>query len=132
MIENVGNLVCPAAFDLGEAHKVVVLSVTEGEDKPLKYPDMFRAADLMLVNKIDLKPHVQFDVANAVAYARRMRPALEVIELSATTGEGFDAWLAWLERGIAAAKDARERNVAGLHRRIAELEAKLAAATRPA
>ena len=124
MIENVGNLVCPAAFDLGEAHKVVVLSVTEGEDKPLKYPDMFRAADLMLVNKIDLKPHVQFDVAKAVAYARRMRPALEVVELSATTGEGFGAWIAWLERGIAAAKDARERNVAGLRRRIAELEAR--------
>jgi hydrogenase nickel incorporation protein HypB len=114
MIENVGNLVCPAAFDLGEAHKVVVLSVTEGEDKPLKYPDMFRAAGLMLVNKIDLAPHVQFDVAKAVAYARRMRPSLEVIEVSATTGEGFDAWLAWLERGIAAAKDARERNIAGL------------------
>ena len=132
MIENVGNLVCPAAFDLGEAHKVVVLSVTEGEDKPLKYPDMFRAADLMLLNKIDLKPHVQFDAAKAIEYARRMRPALEVIELSATTGEGFVAWLAWLERGIAAAKDARDRNTAGLRRRIAELEARLAAATPPA
>jgi hydrogenase nickel incorporation protein HypB len=132
MIENVGNLVCPAAFDLGEAHKVVILSVTEGEDKPLKYPDMFRAADLMLVNKIDLKPHVQFDVANAIAYARRMRPALEVIEVSATTGEGFAAWLAWLERGIAAAKEARDRNLAGLRRRIAELEARLAAADHPA
>jgi hydrogenase nickel incorporation protein HypB len=131
MIENVGNLVCPAAFDLGEAHKVVVLSVTEGEDKPLKYPDMFRAADLMLVNKIDLKPHVQFDVAKAIAYARRMRPALEVVELSATTGEGFAAWLAWLERGVAAAKDARDRNVTGLRRRITELEARLAATDRP-
>ena len=132
MIENVGNLVCPAAFDLGEAHKVVVLSVTEGEDKPLKYPDMFRAADLMLVNKIDLAPHVQFDVAKAIAYARRMRPSLEVIELSATTGEGFPAWLEWLERGVAAAKVARERNIAGLRRRVAELEARLAAAQRPA
>jgi len=132
MIENVGNLVCPAAFDLGEAHKVVVLSVTEGEDKPLKYPDMFRAADLMLVNKIDLAPHVQFDVAKAIAYARRMRPSLEVIELSATTGEGFPAWLEWLERGVAAAKVARERNIAGLRRRVAELEARLAAAERPA
>jgi len=131
MIENVGNLVCPAAFDLGEAHKVVILSVTEGEDKPLKYPDIFRAADLMLVNKIDLKPHVQFDVANAIAYARRMRPALEVIEVSATTGEGFVAWLAWLERGIAAAKDARGESIAGLRRRVAELEAQVAAADRP-
>jgi len=131
MIENVGNLVCPAAFDLGEAHKVVILSVTEGEDKPLKYPDMFRAAGLMLVNKIDLKPHVQFDVANAIAYARRMRPALEVIELSATTGEGFVAWLAWLERGMAAARAAHDQSIAGLRRRIVQLEAKLAATDRP-
>jgi hydrogenase nickel incorporation protein HypB len=126
MIENVGNLVCPAAFDLGEAHKVVILSVTEGSDKPLKYPDMFRAASLMLINKTDLLPHVQFDVDAAVAYARRMRPALEVICLSATTGEGVDAWLEWLDRGVAAARDARDRNVAGLRRRVAELEARLA------
>ena len=126
MIENVGNLVCPAAFDLGEAHKVVILSVTEGSDKPLKYPDMFRAASLMLINKTDLLPHVQFDVDAAVAYARRMRPGLDVIRLSATTGEGFDAWLEWLERGVAAAKDARDRDVAGLRRRVAELEARLA------
>jgi hydrogenase nickel incorporation protein HypB len=102
-IENVGNLVCPAAFDLGEAHKVVILSVTEGEDKPLKYPDMFRAADLLLVSKVDLAPHVDFDVAKAVAYARRVRPGLEVIEVSAKTGAGFDRWLAWLERGLQAA-----------------------------
>jgi hydrogenase nickel incorporation protein HypB len=127
MIENVGNLVCPAAFDLGEAHKVVILSVTEGSDKPLKYPDMFRAASLMLINKTDLLPHVQFDVDAAVAYARRMRPELEVICLSATTGEGVDAWLEWLERGVAAEGDARDRDVAGLRRRVAELEAKLAA-----
>jgi hydrogenase nickel incorporation protein HypB len=132
MIENVGNLVCPAAFDLGEAHKVVILSVTEGSDKPLKYPDMFRAADLMLINKTDLLPYVQFDVAAAVAYAQRMRPGLEVIGLSATTGDGFDAWLAWLERGIAAAKAARDGSVAGLRRRVAELEAKLAATAGPA
>ena len=104
MIENVGNLVCPAAFDLGEAHKVVILSVTEGEDKPLKYPDMFRAADLMLMNKIDLLPYVQFDVDAAVALCAADAPGLEVILLSATTGEGFAAWLAWLERGVAAAR----------------------------
>jgi len=128
MIENVGNLVCPAAFDLGEAHKVVVLSVTEGSDKPLKYPDMFHAADLMLINKIDLLPHVQFDVDAAIAYARRMRPDLDVICLSATTGEGFAAWLGWLERGIAAARDARDQDLGALRRRVAELEARLAAA----
>ena len=127
MIENVGNLVCPAAFDLGEAHKVVILSVTEGGDKPLKYPDMFRAASLMLINKIDLLPHVQFDVDAAVACARRVRTDLEVICLSATTGEGLDAWLEWLERGVAAARDARDRSVAGLRQRVAELEARLAA-----
>ena len=103
MIENVGNLVCPAAFDLGEAHKVVVLSVTEGEDKPLKYPDMFHAADLMLVSKVDLAPYVDFDIAKAIVHAHRVRPGLEVIEVSATTGAGFDRWLAWLERGLQAA-----------------------------
>ncbi|MBI5786445.1 MAG: hydrogenase nickel incorporation protein HypB [Rhodocyclales bacterium] len=98
MIENVGNLVCPAAFDLGEAHKVVILSVTEGEDKPLKYPDMFRAADLMLLNKCDLLPHLSFDVDQAVEAARRVNPAIQVIRVSATTGEGMDDWLGWLER----------------------------------
>ncbi len=131
-IENVGNLVCPAAFDLGEAHKVVILSVTEGEDKPRKYPDMFRAADLMLLNKIDLLPHVQFDVDRAIGYALAVRPGLEVIRLSATTGEGFDEWLAWLERGVAAARAARDRDVAALRRRVAELEARLATSGQPA
>jgi hydrogenase nickel incorporation protein HypB len=101
MIENVGNLVCPAAFDLGEAHKVVVLSVTEGEDKPLKYPDMFAAADLMVLNKCDLLPHLDFDVGQCEAYARRVNPAIEVLRLSARTGEGMDGWLAWLCRGAA-------------------------------
>jgi hydrogenase nickel incorporation protein HypB len=96
LIENVGNLVCPAAFDLGEAHKVVILSVTEGEDKPLKYPGMFAAASLMLLNKIDLLPHVSFSVELAIAYARQVNPQLQVIEVSATTGEGFEQWLAWL------------------------------------
>ncbi len=127
LIENVGNLVCPAAFDLGEAHKVVILSVTEGEDKPVKYPDMFHAADLLLVNKIDLLPYLDFDVEAAIAFAQRVRPGLEVIRVSARTGEGFAAWLAWLERGVATAKAARDANLAALRRRVAELEAELAA-----
>jgi hydrogenase nickel incorporation protein HypB len=96
-IENVGNLVCPAAFDLGEAHKVAILSVTEGEDKPLKYPDMFHAADLMLLNKIDLLPYLDFDVAACIEFARRVKPDIEVIQLSAHSGEGMDLWLDWIE-----------------------------------
>ena len=127
LIENVGNLVCPAAFDLGEAHKVVILSVTEGDDKPIKYPDMFHAADLMLINKIDLLPHVEFEVEAAIAFAHRVRPGLEVMRVSATTGEGFAAWLAWLERGVTAAKSARDASNEALRRRVAELEARLAA-----
>ncbi|WP_374602933.1 hydrogenase nickel incorporation protein HypB [Niveibacterium sp.] len=102
LIENVGNLVCPAAFDLGEAHKVVILSVTEGEDKPLKYPDMFRAADLLLISKIDLLPHLDFDVDLAIRYARQVRPDLPVIQLSTRSGEGCEAWLDWLAAGVAA------------------------------
>jgi len=97
MIENVGNLVCPAAFDLGEAHKVVILSVTEGEDKPLKYPDMFHAADLMVLNKCDLLPYVAFDVEACCAHARRVNPTIRILKLSATTGEGMPAWLTWLK-----------------------------------
>ena len=96
LIENVGNLVCPAAFDLGEARKVVVLSVTEGEDKPLKYPDMFRAADLLLLNKCDLLPHLEFDVERALACARIVKPGIRVIRLSATRGQGMDEWVEWL------------------------------------
>jgi hydrogenase nickel incorporation protein HypB len=95
-IENVGNLVCPALFDLGEAKRVAILSVTEGDDKPLKYPHMFRAADLMLLNKIDLLPHLRFDTARAIAYARQVNPDIAVLELSAETGEGMQAWLAWI------------------------------------
>ena len=98
LIENVGNLVCPAAFDLGESHKVVVLSVTEGEDKPLKYPDMFRAASLMLLNKCDLLPHLQFDLGFAIACARRVNPDLEILQVSATSGAGMEDWLGWIER----------------------------------
>ncbi|MES9876536.1 MAG: hydrogenase nickel incorporation protein HypB [Candidatus Sedimenticola sp. 1PA] len=95
-IENVGNLVCPAAFDLGEAHKVAILSITEGEDKPVKYPDMFHAADLMLLNKIDLLPYLDFDVEKCIEYARRVNPKIKVIKTSATTGEGMDAWYQWI------------------------------------
>ncbi|MEO9528071.1 hydrogenase nickel incorporation protein HypB [Roseibium sp.] len=96
-IENVGNLVCPAGFDLGEACKVVILSVTEGEDKPLKYPDIFARADLMILTKTDLLPHVDFSVAAAVANARRINRKIQVLQLSARTGEGMDGWLAWLD-----------------------------------
>ncbi len=95
-IENVGNLVCPAAFDLGEAHKVVILSVTEGEDKPLKYPDMFAAADLMILTKMDLLPHVSFDVDRCVDFARRVNPDLAVLRVSATRGDGLAAWRDWI------------------------------------
>jgi hydrogenase nickel incorporation protein HypB len=98
-IENVGNLVCPAAFDLGEAHKVVIISTTEGEDKPLKYPDMFAASDLMLVNKIDLLPYLEFDVGRCIEYARRVNPEIEALLLSATTGEGLASWLEWILAG---------------------------------
>ncbi len=97
-IENVGNLVCPAGFDLGEAHKVVVLSVTEGEDKPLKYPDMFAAADLMLLNKVDLLPYLEFDVGACIAYARRVNPSIDVLEVSALRGAGMDDWIGWIEQ----------------------------------
>ena len=110
MIENVGNLVCPAGFDLGEAHKVVILSVTEGEDKPLKYPDMFHAADLMLLNKIDLLPYLSFDVERCIDYARRINPKLEVLQVSATTGVGMERWLAWLAEGV---KNSAAGRVAG-------------------
>jgi hydrogenase nickel incorporation protein HypB len=95
-IENVGNLVCPAAFDLGEAHKVVILSVTEGEDKPLKYPDMFHAADLMLLNKVDLLPYLDFDVARCIEYARRVNPRIRVLQVSARSGSGMEDWYQWL------------------------------------
>ena len=96
-IENVGNLVCPASFDLGERHKVAVLSVTEGEDKPLKYPHMFAASSLMLLNKIDLLPYLQFDVEKCLDYARQVNPNIEILLVSATSGEGMDEWLNWLE-----------------------------------
>ncbi len=99
-IENVGNLVCPAAFDLGEAHKVVVLSVTEGEDKPLKYPQMFHNSGLMLLNKVDLLPHLSFDLAQCKEYAGRVSHNLAILEVSATTGQGLEAWYRWLEKEL--------------------------------
>lgn len=126
MVENVGNLVCPAGFDLGEAHKVVILSVTEGEDKPLKYPDMFAAADLMILNKIDLLPHVAFDSERCLGYAHRVNSDLQVLTLSATTGEGMDRWMVWLEAESRAVREARDRDNEALRRRIAELESELA------
>lgn len=95
-IENVGNLVCPAMWDLGERAKVAILSVTEGEDKPLKYPDMFAAARLMVLTKMDLLPHLDFDVARCIAYAQRVNPGIEVLLVSAKSGVGMDAWLDWL------------------------------------
>ena len=96
MIENVGNLVCPAMWDLGERAKIAILSVTEGEDKPIKYPDMFAAARLMVLTKVDLLPHLDFDVAQCIAFAQRVNPDIEVLLVSARTGVGMDAWLDWL------------------------------------
>ncbi len=117
-IENVGNLVCPAAFDLGEAHKVAILSVTEGEDKPLKYPDMFHAADVMLLNKIDLLPHLDFDVQACIDYARRVKPEIEVIQLSARSGEGMAQWLDWLQRRR---REVIEQRISALQQQIDQL-----------
>jgi hydrogenase nickel incorporation protein HypB len=128
-IENVGNLVCPALWDLGEEAKVAILSVTEGEDKPLKYPDMFAAAQLMILNKIDLLPHLSFDVARCKDYARRVNPGITILELSATTGEGMQAWLDWLLDEPAHhhhAPDARQARIAQLEAELAQLRAESA------
>jgi hydrogenase nickel incorporation protein HypB len=100
-IENVGNLVCPALFNLGEAAKVVIVSVTEGEDKPLKYPQMFAAADLVLLNKVDLLPYLDYDVERCEAAARRVNPGVELLRVSATRGEGLPAWYDWLRARVA-------------------------------
>ena len=117
-------------WDLGEAAKVAILSVTEGEDKPLKYPDMFAASQLMILNKTDLLPHVKFDVAHCVELARRVNPAIEIIQLSATTGEGMEAWLQWLDQamGHAHLHHAEPDKEAALRQRVAQLEAELARA----
>lgn len=109
MVENVGNLVCPALFDLGERAKVVIISVTEGADKPLKYPQMFRGGGLMVINKVDLVPYVDFDVARCVDYARQVNPGLEVLEVSATRGDGLDAWYSWLRTHRDATRPDTER-----------------------
>jgi len=100
-IENVGNLVCPASFDLGETSKVVILSVTEGEDKPLKYPNMFAAAELMLINKVDLLPYVDVKIEDCIENARKVNPSIQVIKVSAKTGEGMEAWCNWLTESLA-------------------------------
>ncbi|MEO8331250.1 MAG: hydrogenase nickel incorporation protein HypB [Gallionella sp.] len=117
LIENVGNLVCPAGFDLGEAHKVVIFSVTEGEDKPLKYPDMFRAADLMLLSKCDLLPYLEFDADLAVENARRVNPNIQVIRISASSGDGMAEWLNWIATGC--------RNAVAARSCVAELQERL-------
>lgn len=111
-IENVGNLVCPAGFDLGEAAKIAILSVTEGDDKPLKYPDAFAAAGLMILSKTDLLPHVDFDVARCICHARAINPAIEVLQASARNGEGMQAWIDWL---LHAREHARNPHLTGHH-----------------
>ena len=126
VVENVGNLVCPAIYDLGEAANVVALSVTEGEDKPLKYPDMFAAADVMLLNKCDLLPHLDFDIDLAEANARRINPELRIFRVSARSGEGLAAWLAWVQASLARQQERLAGSVAALQARVAELERQLA------
>ena len=98
MIENVGNLVCPSMFDLGESKRVVIISTTEGEDKPLKYPDMFHSSDICIINKIDLLPYLEFDLEKLKSYALQINPKLTFFEVSATTGEGMDQWYSWLKK----------------------------------
>jgi hydrogenase nickel incorporation protein HypB len=102
MIENVGNLVCPASFDLGEDAKIALLSVTEGEDKPLKYPDMFKAADVLLLTKIDLLPYLRFDIEQCKAFARQVNPRVRIFELSCQSGSGLNLWYDWLRQEMAA------------------------------
>ena len=130
-IENIGNLVCPAGFDLGEASKVVILSVTEGDDKPIKYPDAFAAAELMVISKTDLLPHVDFDVAACVEHARCVNPDIRSIEVSAKSAEGMDDWIAWVaaqQRRVLEAErhslEARLAEVASALDSEAELEAR--------
>ncbi len=111
-VENVGNLVCPSGFDLGEAHRVVIMSVTEGEDKPLKYPDIFSGSDLVLMNKTDLLPHLDFDMEQAIANVRRVNRTCGILPVSARTGEGLDAWISWLDEArttVSAARQAAAR-----------------------
>ena len=112
-IENVGNLVCPAGFDLGEALKVAILSVTEGDDKPLKYPDAFAAASMMVLSKIDLLPHLDFDVGSCIEHARAINPDIEVLQVSARSGQGMVGWIDWLIN--ASERAARAEAVAHVH-----------------
>ncbi len=116
-IENVGNLVCPALFDLGEAAKVAILSVTEGEDKPIKYPDMFHRAELVLINKIDLLPYLRFDLPRCLDYVKQVNPRAEILQVSATGGEGMEQWYGWLDG----------RRKALLTEQVAKLQAEMAA-----
>jgi hydrogenase nickel incorporation protein HypB len=99
-IENVGNLVCPAMFDLGEKERVVIISVTEGDDKPLKYPDMFHTSTLCVINKIDLLPYVPFSMDKVKENAKKINPKLEFRELSCTSGEGLESWYSWLRSKV--------------------------------
>ena len=98
MIENVGNLVCPSMFDLGERNRVVIISTTEGEDKPLKYPDMFDTSDICIINKIDLLPYLNFDIEKLKTSALQVNPKLQFFEVSATTGQGMENWYQWLKK----------------------------------
>ena len=123
-IENVGNLVCPSAFDLGEAGKVVLLSITEGEDKPLKYPDMFAASRLMILTKMDLEPYLDFDVEACVANARKVNPDIEVIKLSSKSGDGMDEWLNWLKAGH---RGLQTKNIEALEAKLAQMRAAVSA-----
>jgi hydrogenase nickel incorporation protein HypB len=111
-IENVGNLVCPSSYDLGEEAKIVLLSVTEGEDKPLKYPSIFLKSELMILNKTDLLPYVPFRVDAAVENARRVHPEIEIVKTSCTTGEGLDLWMNWIEKRRRLAKSRAAEPVA--------------------
>jgi len=97
LIENIGNLVCPAMFDLGEDKRIVIMSVTEGEDKPIKYPDMFASSQLCIINKVDLMPYLKFDLEKSKAYARKINPTMDFIEISCSSGEGLEIWYDWLE-----------------------------------
>ena len=100
MIENVGNLVCPSMFNLGESKRVVIISTTEGVDKPLKYPDMFHTSDICIINKIDLLPYLNIDISKLKEYALKVNPNLKFFEISATKGEGMEAWYKWLKENI--------------------------------
>lgn len=126
IIENVGNLICPAGFDLGEQSRVVILSVTEGEDKPLKYPNAFQSAHLMLLNKIDILPYVNFDLDQCCEYARRVNPRLEIMSISGMSGRGIDIWGEWIIRNVNQMRAQQQNNLAALQRKISELEARLA------